>query len=854
LIIFGWMTEAFVSAGAAAPDEFYDAYTMDVGRRSLWSRALRRFVRHRVAAASVVVLAVVFAAGFLASWIAPYGYQELDIRALGAGPSWAHPFGTDQFGRDYFSRVLFGIGTEAEVALVVAFFGTVFGTVIGGLAGYYGGAVDNVIMRASDLMLTLPPLITLLVAVSFLHLTTLFKLSLLFGAVLWMPLARIVRGTAFSIREKEYVDAARAVGASDARIIVRHVLPNAVSSVAVAATVMTAAAIVLETTISYLGFGLATATRTGKSGSLGDVMFVAGSEGLFHWWGIVFPGAAVVVIIVPIYFIGDGIRDALDPTERRVVKPPRRHGVRRVAVRTVRRAVALIPGHTRAAVAASRIASGAHSRVLGGVEAARSVERTAAAVVGDAFDGLCRRSRRRRRGAARLLREAAVIAIVTAGAAVAIYIWKVNPVHSDWPARGVNVVDVSRAPGAQTQVSITAVPDHPGSLLAASNDTVERSVRVYSSSDGGRTWASRPGPPLPGNACAHGEPSVAATPDGREHVAFIVSGYCSDEDVAPYLVVASRPGAGSSWIVARVAARPGSELFDAMPSLAAAADGRVYVAWDRRLTEAFATTVVSSSRDGGRTWSAPEIVSRRLEQPHLAASTVGPDGTLYVAGVDVRLGVWVARSSGAGRRFVVRRAGPLRTEIWNNPSTCARAQNFPTAFEAVRCLGPNPSLAATHERLFVTYSTFETNASYGVIVATFDPHLRLISRTRAGPPEQRVADQFWPSSATDVRSGRIWACYYDTSGDPSRKKAWFSCTTSRDGVRWTTPVRAADDWANVDALWQDARLYEFGDLIGYGGYTSVTVDHGSAHPMWIDTRDLNGNKQEIFGATLRPIR
>jgi hypothetical protein len=98
----------------------------------------------------------------------------------------------------------------------------------------------------------------------------------------------------------------------------------------------------------------------------------------------------------------------------------------------------------------------------------------------------------------------------------------------------------------------------------------------------------------------------------------------------------------------------------------------------------------------------------------------------------------------------------------------------------------------------------------------------------------------------------LWACFYDTSGDSSRKKAWFTCTRSADGRRWSRPVRAADAWASPDVLWQDARLYEFGDLIGYGGYTSVAVAGGKAHPMWIDTRDLDGNKQEVYGATLTP--
>ncbi len=301
-----------LSAGAADPDEFYDAYAFDIAPRSTWTRARRRFLRHRLATASLVILVLIFGAGLLASHFAPYGYLEVDLSSLSKAPSWAHPFGTNQIGSDYFTQVLYGIGIEARVALLVAFFGTLAGTLVGVVAGYFGGIIAELLMRLTDLVLTLPPLIIVLVAAAYLHLTTAFSISLLLSCLLWMPLARIVRGAALELREQEYVAAARAVGASDLRIILRHILPNAVVSIAVAATVMTAGAIVLETTLSYLGI-----FDRQSFPSLGAVMAGANVEGLFNWWGLFFPGLALVIILMSIYFVGDGLRDALDPTGNR---------------------------------------------------------------------------------------------------------------------------------------------------------------------------------------------------------------------------------------------------------------------------------------------------------------------------------------------------------------------------------------------------------------------------------------------------------------------------------------------------------------------------------------------------------
>jgi peptide/nickel transport system permease protein len=218
--------------------------------RSYWSRAFARFLEHRVAVTSLIVLVLMFAAGLLASRLAPYGYQEVNLHALNASPSWSHPFGADQLGRDYLSRTIYGIGTSAQIALLVGSLASLIGIVVGALAGYYGGMVDNALMRLTDLLLTLPVLAVVLVAAAFLHADTAQKAAIVIACLLWTSVARVLRASSLALREKEFVDAARASGASDLRIIMRHVLPNAVGPLAAAASLMIATAIVLEVTFA----------------------------------------------------------------------------------------------------------------------------------------------------------------------------------------------------------------------------------------------------------------------------------------------------------------------------------------------------------------------------------------------------------------------------------------------------------------------------------------------------------------------------------------------------------------------------------------------------------------------------
>ncbi|MBA3734485.1 MAG: hypothetical protein H0W90_04700 [Actinobacteria bacterium] len=580
---------------------------------------------------------------------------------------------------------------------------------------------------------------------------------------------------------------------------------------------------------------------TGESRrSLGEVMDLANDDGLFNWWGLFFPGFAVVLLVAPIYFIGDGLRDALDPTERRYAPPRRRRK----------------PSRVRAKIAAASPFREVSLFDLAGRLSPRNLPfdvfapfRRFEPVVGVWAGAYSRRRNRRaarRGGAIRLLVETLVVFGLVAGAAVAIYLWQVNPVASNWRLAGTQIQNLSQARGAQSEASVAVSPSKPTVLLAASNDSLMRTIRVHSSTDGGRTWSSSSGPALGTDACAKGDPSVAIGSDGREYAAFTVNAFCTQFDPSPYLVVASRTGPDKPWTVRRIGRKRPEDSFDDKPSLAVGPDGNAHVAWSRLVTWTRQTTVISSSGDGGRSWSRPHIVSGGLNQPQLVNMTVSPLGTLYLTGVDAHLGVWVARSNDA-RTFVVRRVGPISA---SRASSCLLVGSHPIAEQANRCLGPNPTVSATRSRVYVTYGAPFDAPKKDVSIAVFDAALELLGRGGIGEAHAGRADRFWPTSAVDPRTGLLWTCFYDTTGDPSRKQAWFSCATSRDGRNWTTPVRAATASASPQVLWEDSRIYGFGDSIGYGGYAGLAVGGAVAHPAWIDTQDTEGGGEEVFSARI----
>jgi len=296
-------------------DELAHESGVAVKARSQWYYVRTRFLRHRLAVASLIFLIFLVLLAIFARRVSPYAYDELDLMNIAQGPTreGTHWFGTDLLGRDYLSRVIFGLRTSLWVAALVAGLTTVIGTTIGSIAGYYGGTVDNLLMRFTDLMITLPLLAVLLTASVFLGNGDPVRVGIILALLIWTGLARIVRGVFLSLREKEFVEAAKAAGAGDARIIIRHLLPNAVGPIIVSMTLIIAAAILIEAALSFLGFGIQPPTP-----ALGKLIADGQTQGFEAWWLVTFPGLVIVAVALAVNFIGDGLRDALDPTQRRL--------------------------------------------------------------------------------------------------------------------------------------------------------------------------------------------------------------------------------------------------------------------------------------------------------------------------------------------------------------------------------------------------------------------------------------------------------------------------------------------------------------------------------------------------------
>jgi peptide/nickel transport system permease protein len=285
---------------------------------SLWLEAARRFRRHRLAMIGATVLALMVLAVITGPLVYRVPIDDIDFKAKLRGPSWAHPLGTDDLGQDILARILYGGRISLAVGVVAMLIGISVGTTIGAVAGQVGGAVDNALMRLTDLFLSLPQLpIFLLVVYLFREpfkkvlgpeLGPFVLIVAVIGGLRWMPVARLVRAQFLSLREKEFVEAARALGVPTARQVVRHVLPNALGPVIVAGSLDVAAAIILESTLSFLGLGFPPDIPT-----WGRILFDAKDNLDFapHW--AIFPGTAIFLAVLSINFIGDGLRDALDP-------------------------------------------------------------------------------------------------------------------------------------------------------------------------------------------------------------------------------------------------------------------------------------------------------------------------------------------------------------------------------------------------------------------------------------------------------------------------------------------------------------------------------------------------------------
>jgi peptide/nickel transport system permease protein len=291
-------------------------------RFSPMREAWRRFRKHRLAMMSTVILGFILVAVLLGPLVWRVPINEIDFAAKLEGPSWAHPLGTDDLGQDVLARLLYGGRISLAVGLAAMLVACSVGVLIGAIAGMSRGYVENALMWLADLFLSLPPLPLLLLIIY------LFRESLkgffgpeggifimvvaVIGGLRWMQVARLVRAQILSIREKEFIEAARALGASPVRQVVRHILPNALGPVIVAGTIDVAAAIIAESTLSFLGLGFPPDIPT-----WGRVLFDAKDtiDIAPHW--AIFAGAAIFLTVLTINFIGDGLRDALDP--RRVL-------------------------------------------------------------------------------------------------------------------------------------------------------------------------------------------------------------------------------------------------------------------------------------------------------------------------------------------------------------------------------------------------------------------------------------------------------------------------------------------------------------------------------------------------------
>lgn len=295
-----------------------DEHGMAGEARRQWQIVLGRFVRQPRAMVALGVFAVLGIGSVVAGYTWRYNYLTLTNQIAtftSGGPSWQHPFGVDPIGHDLFAQVMQGTKEDIQVALLVAAVTTVIGTTIGALAGYFRGWVDPVLMRFTDFILAVPLLAVLAVLANLASKQSgsWFVLAVIIGALAWTYVARLVRADFLSLRERDFVEAARAIGASNRRIIVRHLLPNALGPIIVNATLTVANAIILESTLSYLGLGIQPPDI-----SLGTLVASGEGDATTFWWLFVFPAAFIVVLILCVNFIGDGLREAFDPRRSRV--------------------------------------------------------------------------------------------------------------------------------------------------------------------------------------------------------------------------------------------------------------------------------------------------------------------------------------------------------------------------------------------------------------------------------------------------------------------------------------------------------------------------------------------------------
>ena len=277
--------------------------------RSLWGEAARRFRRHRLAVAGLVVLVALVLLCALAPWISQYGPNQINLRARGQAPSWAHWLGTDGTGRDVWARVLHGGQISLSVGIVAVSVSAAIGVAVGCVAGYFGGKADLLLTGLIDMVLTFPRLVLIIAFVAVVG-PSIFNTMLVIGLLSWPSIARLTRGEILSLRNSEFIQAARALGSSSRVIIAEHVLPNILSPILVAVTLDVATVILLEASLSFLGLGAQPPTPSWGN-MLRDARTLSVLEGQPWLW--LPPGVLIALTVLSVNAVGDGLRDALDP-------------------------------------------------------------------------------------------------------------------------------------------------------------------------------------------------------------------------------------------------------------------------------------------------------------------------------------------------------------------------------------------------------------------------------------------------------------------------------------------------------------------------------------------------------------
>ena len=289
--------------------------------RTMRSLIWNQFKQHRMAVVGIIVLLLLVLGSASVSFISPYDAETPNLRERDEPPSLLHPMGTDSLGRDMLTRLLYGGRISLTIGLLATTVGITLGTLIGSLAGYYGGHIDNILMRLTDLFISLPRLFMLIIMTLLLRTVDFPGMELLrafggvggiiiiLGILSWTGTARLVRGQFLGLKEKEFVEAARTLGISNLWIVFRHILPNTATPIIVAATLSVAGTIIAESGLSFLGFGVQPPTPT-----WGNMLNSAQTEMLRgYWWMAFFPGLMIFLTVISINYVGDGLRDALDP-------------------------------------------------------------------------------------------------------------------------------------------------------------------------------------------------------------------------------------------------------------------------------------------------------------------------------------------------------------------------------------------------------------------------------------------------------------------------------------------------------------------------------------------------------------